>query len=347
MWYESYNKVYGRTNNPYDSNRTCGGSSGGEGALIGAGASVAGIGSDIGGSIRIPAFFNGVFGHKPTPEVVSNYGTYPPSGEREFVPYLSMGPLCRYATDLIPLMKVLTGKSAPLLNLDKPVKLNEIKVYYVEDVRNHLMFTKVEPDIVNAIHKVTSHFRNAYKIVPKKLELPILKYMYLMWASAISNCKAPTFSDELAERKGLMHFKMKFLQWLIGQSRFTFPAIVLGMLESTVLEQSGNYLRMLKDLRRELTELLGDDGILLFPPHPTCAPHHNEPLFKPFNFAYTGLFNVLGFPVTQCPLGLGRENLRIGVQIVVKPFNDRLSLAVAVELEKVFGGWISPSKIVE
>ncbi|XP_071041201.1 fatty-acid amide hydrolase 2-A, partial [Parasteatoda tepidariorum] len=117
MWYESYNKVYGRTNNPYDSNRTCGGSSRGEGALIGAGASVAGIGSDIGGSIRIPAFFNGVFGHKPTPEVVSNYGTYPPSGEREFVPYLSMGPLCRYATDLIPLMKVLTGKSAPLLNL--------------------------------------------------------------------------------------------------------------------------------------------------------------------------------------------------------------------------------------
>ncbi|KFM75690.1 Fatty-acid amide hydrolase 2, partial [Stegodyphus mimosarum] len=134
MWYEAYNKVYGRTNNPYDTNRTCGGSSGGEGALVGGAGSVIGLGSDIGGSIRIPAFFNGVFGHKPTSEVVSNYGTYPPSGEREFVPYLCIGPLCRYATDLIPMMKVLAGKNESLLRLDIPVKLNELKIYYIEDV---------------------------------------------------------------------------------------------------------------------------------------------------------------------------------------------------------------------
>ncbi|KFM75691.1 Fatty-acid amide hydrolase 2-A, partial [Stegodyphus mimosarum] len=190
------------------------------------------------------------------------------------------------------------------------------------------------------------HFEVAYKIVPKKLELRSLKYMYMMWASAISSCKAPTFSDELAERKGIIHFKLELLQWLIGQSRFTFPAIILGLTESTMLGPSDFYSNMVKDLKQELEGILGEDGILLFPTHPTCAPHHYEALFKPFNFAYTGIFNIFGFPVTQCPLGLGREKLPIGVQVIANAYNDRITLAVAVEIEKAFGGWISPSAIV-
>ncbi|XP_054718113.1 fatty-acid amide hydrolase 2-like [Uloborus diversus] len=345
MWYESYNRVYGRTSNPYDINRIPGGSSGGEGSIVAAAGSVIGIGSDIGGSIRIPAFFNGVFGHKPTSEVVSNYGTYPPSGERELVPYLCMGPLCRYATDLNPMMRVLAGKNASLLRLEFPVVMKELKIYYIEDVGNHVMFSKVEADMVKAIHKVLHHFENAYKITPRKLELPALKSMYLIWASSISNCKAPTFSDELAERKGHIGFKTEFLQWLIGQSRFTFPAIALGLVESSALEQSDYFLNKGQDLRKELEEILGDDGILLFPSHPTCAPHHNEPLFKPFNFMYTGIFNIMKFPVTQCPLGLGSENLPIGVQVVANAYNDRLTMAVAVELEKAFGGWVPPCAV--
>ncbi len=66
MWWEASNTIYGRSRNPYDGRRITGGSSGGEGALIGAAGSVIGIGSDIGGSIRMPSFFNGIFGHKPT-----------------------------------------------------------------------------------------------------------------------------------------------------------------------------------------------------------------------------------------------------------------------------------------
>ncbi len=67
LWIESENRLYGRTSNPYDASRTAGGSSGGEGAAVGAGGSVFGVASDIAGSIRIPAFFCGVFGHKPSP----------------------------------------------------------------------------------------------------------------------------------------------------------------------------------------------------------------------------------------------------------------------------------------
>ena len=94
----------------------------------------------------------------------------------------------------------------------------------------------------------------------------------------------------------------------------------------------------------ELRQVLGKDGVLLYPPPPKGAPYHNEPLFYPFNFAYTGLFNALAYPVTQCPLGLNSEGLPLGFQIVTAPNNDRLSIAVAVFLEKEFGGWVPPGK---
>ena len=77
MWMESDNKVYGRTSNPYHTGRTVGGSSGGEGCVVSAGGSPWGIGSDVGGSIRIPAFFNGIFGHKPSAGIVDNSGHVP------------------------------------------------------------------------------------------------------------------------------------------------------------------------------------------------------------------------------------------------------------------------------
>src|SRR3954452_22424258 len=77
MWIESSNRLYGRTNNAYHPKRTAGGSSGGEGAAIGAGFAPIGLGSDIGGSIRLPAFFNGVFGHKPSPGIIPCSGHFP------------------------------------------------------------------------------------------------------------------------------------------------------------------------------------------------------------------------------------------------------------------------------
>lgn len=95
MWWESVNCVHGRTNNPYDTNRIVGGSSGGEGAIQASAASPFGIGSDIGGSIRMPAFFNGVFGHKPSRDAVSNLGQHPAPYCDEQKNMLGTGPICR------------------------------------------------------------------------------------------------------------------------------------------------------------------------------------------------------------------------------------------------------------
>src|SRR4051794_41251925 len=91
MWIESVNRVYGRTRNAYDPHRTAGGSSGGEGAAVGSGGSPVGLGSDIGGSIRVPAFFHGVFGPQGTQGGGPESRPIPPA-EGEGTRNLSLGP---------------------------------------------------------------------------------------------------------------------------------------------------------------------------------------------------------------------------------------------------------------
>uniref|UniRef100_UPI000E560464 fatty-acid amide hydrolase 2 n=1 Tax=Urocitellus parryii TaxID=9999 RepID=UPI000E560464 len=131
MWYESSNKIYGRSNNPYDLQHIVGGSSGGEGCTLAAACSVIGVGSDIGGSIRMPAFFNGIFGHKPSPGVVSNQGQFPMAGEAQ-EPFQCTGPMCRYAEDLIPMLRVMAGPGIKKLKLDAKVHLQHLKFYWME-----------------------------------------------------------------------------------------------------------------------------------------------------------------------------------------------------------------------
>src|SRR4051794_25331982 len=124
MWIESDNRVYGRTRNAYDPHRIAGGSSGGEGAAVGSGGAPVGLGSDIGGSIRLPAFFNGVFGHKPSPGLVPNTGQFP-STSGEAARMLTMGPLARRAEDLMPVLRLISGPDGRDPRADEEVELGE------------------------------------------------------------------------------------------------------------------------------------------------------------------------------------------------------------------------------
>lgn len=108
MWMESNNKVYGMTNNAYDTQRLVGGSSGGEACAVSAFFAPFGLGSDIGGSIRMPAFFNGIFGHKPSVHLIPNVGQHPGARQNGTLhSILATGPLCRFAEDLLPLSRLL------------------------------------------------------------------------------------------------------------------------------------------------------------------------------------------------------------------------------------------------
>ncbi|GLV34494.1 uncharacterized protein CBL_09742 [Carabus blaptoides fortunei] len=300
MWWESNNPVHGRTHNPYNTNHIVGGSSGGEGCAQAAAASAFGIGSDIGGSIRMPAFFNGVFGHKPSKHIVSNKGQYPVPFTPEQNLFLGVGPICRRAEDLVPILKVIAGDNAKLLKLDEKVDVKDIKFFYQENDMGSMLVSNVHPDIKESMHKVVSHLEQAHKLTPQKLENKRFRKSIQMW---------------LALEKGGVKYGSEEHEKLIHEK---------------------------DQLLLELADTLGTDGVLLYPTHPTPAPYHIEPLFKPFNFSYTAIINLMGFPATHVPLGLSRDGLPIGIQVVANVNQDRLCLAVARELEKAFGGWIPP-----
>jgi len=159
--WESYNHVTGRTLNPYDSTRTSGGSSGGEGALLGSGSSVFGIGSDIAGSIRVPGLFNGVFGHKPTAGIMSLDGHFPSSTDKNFNNYLTIGPMCRYAKDLPTLTYLMADeKHHSKLRLDQPLHTSNIKIYYLESAGYSFGLWSVEKSIQNRMLEAVSHFKS-------------------------------------------------------------------------------------------------------------------------------------------------------------------------------------------
>jgi len=143
---------------------------------------------------------------------------------------------------------------------------------------------------------------------------------------------------------------LELLLWLIGRGRHTLPAILLGAGEKMRnTPAKDDELRRLRDsLRQDMEEILGDDGVFLYPTHPLPAPFHNQPVLLTFNFAYTGIFNVLGLPATAVPMGLASdEGVPVGIQVIASRYCDRLTLAVTSELEKAFGGWVPPFPVSE
>ncbi|RWS03996.1 amidase-like protein [Dinothrombium tinctorium] len=126
MSFGTSNCLFGRTNNPYDLALIPGGSSGGEGALISSAGSIIGVGTDVGGSIRLPAYFCGIFGHKPSNGVISCDGLFFLKAP-ELEPLFTAGPMCRYATDLKPMLKAMAkDQISRLPKIDSVVDLSKI-----------------------------------------------------------------------------------------------------------------------------------------------------------------------------------------------------------------------------
>ncbi|KAH8241238.1 hypothetical protein KR032_004532 [Drosophila birchii] len=342
----------GRCLNPYDFERTPGGSSGGEGSLIGAGASLFGIGSDIGGSIRIPSLYCGIFGHKPSGGVVSTKGHFPNSTDPNIEHYLVEGPMTRFAEDLNDLLKAMAGKDkSAKLRLDEPVQLNQIKVHYAlafEGV-NGLMHQPVDEDIRNAICRATTHLSNLGLDV-KRAKLPNLNNSVEMAFSSIAKQDGMNYLLEVEcpdENSGLVgKILWEILKSLVGKSCYTTNALTFEIMRQTNAFMSrsrvNKYLEEGHYLIGEFRDLLGDNGVLLFPTLNLPAPRHKWSQFSLWGVDYTLIFNLLGLPVTHVPIGLNERGIPIGFSVIAAPNQDRLCLRMAVELERAFGGWQPP-----
>jgi amidase len=324
--FQSYNKVYGTTNNPWDLSRTPGGSSGGSAAALAAGFTPLELGSDLGGSVRFPAHYTGVFGHKTTFGIVPRYGHIPPMPgrvpphEMPAIPLFVVGPLARSADDLELSLEVLTSPGKADESGKKPELLPPRRQRF-KDYRVAVWFTdsspaaEIDAEVLKTLHKTVEKLRGAGLEIDEKARPDIH-----LWES--------------------LH--------LWGSIRDQLMAGKLPLYESHVASQ--------KKQQAMWAAFFEHYDVLLAPVSLTVAfPHdHKEPLIyrrlvvngkkRSYldNLAWTAMAIVSGLPATAAPVGLSESGLPVGVQIIGARFEDRTTIAFARGLSEIVGGFVAP-----
>lgn len=351
LWFATSNKLYGTTNNPFDLSRTPGGSSGGEAALITAGASPLSICSDVGGSIRMPAFHCGLFGHKPSSTVIDWRGTYPQvkDGLEEI---FAFGPITRHVDDIILSLRVLAGEGISKLHkIDEPVDLRKVRVFYLEETGDN-MSTTVEPYISDSIRQAAEHLRVKFGCEVQRAKFSYFKHISMWYTLLFPNNQE--VASLITDNTYKINPFLELAKSVVGLSEYSPAGLTVAAAQATTQatfspeaapQMHEKALETLRLARKEFKALLGDDGIFLYVCLPRTAPTHNFSVFDFGNVCCPMVMNYLGAPVTQVPTGM-KDGLPYGIQVAAAPMHDRLTIAVAKELEQVFGGWIKPCDVV-
>jgi Asp-tRNA(Asn)/Glu-tRNA(Gln) amidotransferase A subunit family amidase len=339
MAYETDNALYGRTNSPWDVERTPGGSSGGEAAAIAAGCSAGGVGSDGGGSIRIPAHFSGICGLKPTPGRVPCTGHYPASAG-PFAQLGVVGPMARTVADVARLFAVMAGPdigdpaSAPVpLRVWDDSEILKLRVAYFEDDG----VTPVTSETAAAVRAAAEALRGQGFQVEAWRPLNLDRVWQLWWnlfGRAVQMAFAATVEGREAELSPMYH------AW---RER-------VGLEPSLDGREWLNTLMGRDALRERLLRQMETFPILLCPACAIPAFHHGEREWMVQGrkveylkaMSYSQWFNLLGNPAAVVPVGRSPEGLPIGVQIVGRPWEDEAVLAVAAKIEAATGGFRRP-----
>jgi Asp-tRNA(Asn)/Glu-tRNA(Gln) amidotransferase A subunit family amidase len=339
MAWETDNLLYGRTNSPWDLARSPGGSSGGEAAAIASGCSAGGVGSDGGGSIRVPAHFSGICGLKPTPGRIPSTGHFPASAG-PFALLGVVGPMARTVADLQLLFEVMSGpddgdpSSAPVpLRKMEAAELRKIRVAYFEDDGR----TPVTPETRAAVRTATEALSRAgfevARFRPDGLE-EARQLWWKLFGTAGGMVLRPLTRGHERELSPLLK---EFLGWIAAEPPHTGDSLLDTWLQRDVLR--GKILAQMKAF-----------PILLCPAAAIPAFRHGERSWvvegKTVNYldawSYTEFFNLLGNPGAVVPVGQSPEGLPIGVQIVGRPWEEEVVLAVAAVLERDCGGFRRP-----
>jgi Asp-tRNA(Asn)/Glu-tRNA(Gln) amidotransferase A subunit family amidase len=342
MAWETDNLLYGRTNNPWDVERTPGGSSGGEAAAIAAGMSAGGVGSDGGGSIRVPAHFSGICGLKPTPGRIPATGHYPVSaGPFAFIG--AVGPMARTVADLKVLFEVMQGPdigdpcAAPVPvrwpgdDEVKKLEIRRLKIGYFEDDGR----TPVTPETRAAVRTAAEGLRGAGfqvdRFQPEGLE-EARQLWHKFFVVAGGMLLRPMFKDADADLSPILK---QFLEW--SGLDHTGPTLLDAWIQRDLL-------------RPRFFAQMEQYPILLCPAAAIPAFRHGERRWQVEGktvhyldaWSYTEFFNLLGNPAAVVPVGRSSEGLPIGVQIVGRPWEEEQVLFAAAALEKECGAWRIP-----
>jgi Asp-tRNA(Asn)/Glu-tRNA(Gln) amidotransferase A subunit family amidase len=341
MAYDTENRLYGRTSNPWDTTRTPGGSSGGESAAIAAGLSAAGLGSDSGGSVREPAHFTGICSLKPTPSRIPAQG-HLPSCSGPFSILGAIGPMARTMADVELLFRVLSGPqitdpiAAPVAY--RPVSLDELKQYpigYFEDDGIVPVTQETRHAIRDAVETFRSHGFRIQPFRPKALEVA-----RQLWWKFFVRCGWMLLEPLARAHESDLSQTFKGFRSIAQQD----PPLTFEHLLSAWMECD--------HVRRSLLEEMADFPILLSPVCSVPAFRHGERqwLIDGQTVSYldamrfTQWFNLLGAPAAVVPVGRSPEGLPIGLQIAGRPWEDEVVLGIASVLDRGFG-YIPPPPI--
>ena len=329
--FETDNLVYGQTNNPYDVSRTPGGSSGGAGAIIAAGGSALDLGTDTGGSIRVPAAFCGLAGLKPTSGRVPRTGHIVPWGLGGMDSLTTIGPMARFVEDLWPAFQVIAGPDGidPFIHpvpLGDPgaVTITDLKVAFFSD--NGTVSPTAEVD--SALRAAASALADSSVTAVEDMPPDIAENL----GASILTADGGAGVRRLVAKAGTtqVHERMK---------RFVEEDEPLSTAEYTAL------LERMDAYRSRMLSFMENYDAILCPVRPWPALRHGEtitPEASPANL-YTSVFNTTGWPGAVVRVGTSSDGLPISVQVMSRPWREDVAVAVAAVLESALGGYSRPS----
>jgi len=339
MAYESSNLLNGRTSNPWDLTRTAGGSSGGEAAAISSGCSAGGVGSDGGGSIRVPAHFCGICGLKPTPGRVPSTGHFPPGAG--LLNWLGVvGPIARTIADVRALFEVMAGPD-PGDALSAPVALKPVAdPKSVAGLRVGLLESdalgKATPETDAAVKRAAGFLQSQGMIVePFRLSGLdcALEIWWFFFGPLVAYLFRPTVEGHLDEISPIL---CEYLAYAAPDKPVTMDEIIENCAQRDIV-------------RAEILRQLQNVPILLSPVSAKPAFRHGEGTYRlgadecyRETMRHSQCLNLAGFPGATVPVGSSPEGLPIGVQIIGRPYEDELVLMVAEQIEQARGPWQPP-----
>jgi Asp-tRNA(Asn)/Glu-tRNA(Gln) amidotransferase A subunit family amidase len=356
MAYETDNRLSGKTSNPWNLGYSSSGSSGGEAAAIAAGCSAGGVGSDGGGSIRVPAHFCGICGLKPTPGRIPSSGHYP-AGNSAFGWLGVVGPMARTVGDLRILFEVLqgpdagdaltvpigqsdwaqlaevgtVGKAAAVLPHSKGKRGEKIRIGILEDDP----LGRVTPETQIVVRQAAQML--AYQgFILEPFRLSNLGRVLELWWFFFGTVISELFAGEIRGREELLS---PIFREYLEAARASSPPMAMGTFIAKCSERDQERARILRAMR--------DVPILLSPVCSAPAFRHGEGSYKPGvgyrdTMRHSQWLNLAGFPGVSIPMGQSPEGLPIGVQLIGRPYEDELVLAVAEKLEEARGPWSAP-----
>jgi len=340
MAWETDNLLYGRTNNPWDLSRTPGGSSGGEAAAIASGCSAGGVGSDGGGSIRVPAHFSGICGLKPTPGRIPATGHFPTS-VGPFALLGVVGPMARTVEDLKALFEVMQGPddgdpSAAPVPVRWPSRddLKTLRIGYFEDDGRNSVTAQTRSAVLAAAAALK---RAGFVVEPFRPEG--LEQARRLWWQLFGIAGGMLLQPMTQGRESDLS---PILRQHLSQVAAEPPHTAQTLLDTWIMRDA---------VRMQIFSQMREYPILLCPVASIPAFRHGERSWKIEGqtvkyldaWSYSEWFNLLGTPAAAIPIARSKQGLPIGVQIVARPWQEELVLFVAAELEAQRGPWQAPN----